>query len=1518
MVLTLTVMSLLILVTLALAGLLTIETRLADDSLQLARARLNAVMSSRLALAHLQQEAGPDQRVTATGELAGVPAAASLPSPWVPGTAASERLSQGRSRWTGVWRSDQPDQPPAWLISGKGDKNPSLDTTAYLAQSASLSGAADYPAEQWAPWQVDYPVAFSGEPMATLVGDGSAGLDPGPDRKVGTSDDIDLRVALPRVPFPGPLPGQVAGGFAYWIGDEGVKARINLPEPRNLASAAPGNLEAVDALRAPSRPGTHLLAGVRTVDVASPSALLALVLSDTKSVANVPGYTLADPDVRLPANRASFHDHTHWSAGVLADSYRGGLRRDLSLAFEMDDREFDRSEYGNGLGEASGVGHATELYTTWTNPATGSLQARRSWHPGFAGRADSSGSPRPGDLNPAFDPRPRAWVPIWDGNPDNPERRITTNGSAYKAWSPVFIREDEMGRPLKDPLTAPNFNLQDPYQMPRRLVGPLWHLVRDHYRLYKEVDWVSGAPRLDARAFFPNVDQYTRGGYRPDPAVDPFSRYDLDNAHWSNGGLGGDLPNSFGDTPDPMGVINGTKAGRYQPRAVRGAYMPVLHRLSLIMSYKRVADGADFRLRLFCAPVVVLHNPYSVSLRLRSPSNEVDPRTAGFAGRLSFSGFNDLKILIKTHENNDPLNPKMVTRGTRLDHAFGMRPGTSNVNDENFSALIPAMTLAPGETVVLSAREALSAADIAGASGNLLRLSQGFFITGGFHADLVTHALSSAGNPDHRTTPQGSKFLGPGRSPSLPNGGTIETWFNAEDMYWRHSLHLSSFRKESRAGDTIAENPLMQEILGARKASSRASHALMVNLGNFNTDGNLFFGDPGSASLPVHIGPMANIRDFSDPGKPPSVVGVIDTQMRVADSARRTSFNRAALSWSAAQANPVPAAHPNWIFTNPLAQTSGSPGHDYKDMGALPASARQISTSAGTPHLRTQFFGGDELAMNGASLSWSGLLQVDGASADGRRGFSGNSHGINGSTSTVQVEIPVAPLLSLGQLMHANLSAWSWSPYHTVGNSFPGVGAPRDKSWVHGIEANRGGHTMPDMAYLMNHALWDGFYFSGTAPRLRASRSGDYNRVRLQTTQEVLDAFAAGVQRLANPRMRLVQPAGQPSAATAFAAPGFSTPAGNNSPDGHRRLAGYLLNEGALNVNSLSIEAWLGLLSSVREAGVGAETDKSRHRFPRAISTTGQQAAGRDIRDSSYWNGFASLNEAQLRALAQGIVEEIKARSRFHIRTERDQEHPPTARRFRGFPSSLEPGTPFLGLTEFINRYLGPTRAPGAHIATSLYPIRNDAAERPLSLPANAARHFWMTGSGTLESAIGRADRALGSGGISTAPSGASAIVATVSHNWNHVTPGLASGGGGSRTGMPIGYFLRNTHTPAPDATEVDVAGPTAAANRSHTGFGAAGCLFQGDLLQALGPALASRSDTFVIRAHGDGAKPAEATFRPASAVLELVVQRMPGYVDPRNAPETRLSDSALRPVNRALGRRFKVVSAHWLAPGSI
>jgi len=98
--------------------------------------------------------------------------------------------------------------------------------------------------------------------------------------------------------------------------------------------------------------------------------------------------------------------------------------------------------------------------------------------------------------------------------------------------------------------------------------------------------------------------------------------------------------------------------------------------------------------------------------------------------------------------------------------------------------------------------------------------------------------------------------------------------------------------------------------------------------------------------------------------------------------------------------------------------------------------------------------------------------------------------------------------------------------------------------------------------------------------------------------------------------------------------------------------------------------------------------------------------------------------------------------------------------------------------------------------------------------------------------------------------------------------------------------------------------------NRTHAAMGLPGNLLQIDLLQSLGAAVATRSDTFTIRAY---AETAGFDGNPASCLVEAVVQRLPGFVNDLDAAETAFRD--LRIENRRLGRRFKVISLRWLKP---
>ena len=99
------------------------------------------------------------------------------------------------------------------------------------------------------------------------------------------------------------------------------------------------------------------------------------------------------------------------------------------------------------------------------------------------------------------------------------------------------------------------------------------------------------------------------------------------------------------------------------------------------------------------------------------------------------------------------------------------------------------------------------------------------------------------------------------------------------------------------------------------------------------------------------------------------------------------------------------------------------------------------------------------------------------------------------------------------------------------------------------------------------------------------------------------------------------------------------------------------------------------------------------------------------------------------------------------------------------------------------------------------------------------------------------------------------------------------------------------------------------------TGEGSPPILTQGDLLAALAPIATVRGDTFKIRAYGESRSANNDV--EAVAWCEAVVQRVPEFIDPKDAPETTEA-SLTSPANRKFGRRFQIVSFRWLNAGEI
>jgi hypothetical protein len=248
-------MSFIVLLVLTLSAFIQIESQAAFHHQLAVRARLNAEAALRLALAHLQQEAGPDRRATARADFTATQTQ--------PGRNWRQVINP---MWTGVWRNDAMSTPPAWLISGRHDRPAGTQSVSLQSNfnpfvpASSTNIRPNYPEGIWVPWQGDYtPPANL---LVPLVGDATA---------LGAEDAVpnilnaapatpgrpDGRVNLPKVPF-----ADGGGSYAYWVGDEGVKVRLDLADPRRNA---PTELSRRLAVRGVGRTGLEMLPGLDAV-----------------------------------------------------------------------------------------------------------------------------------------------------------------------------------------------------------------------------------------------------------------------------------------------------------------------------------------------------------------------------------------------------------------------------------------------------------------------------------------------------------------------------------------------------------------------------------------------------------------------------------------------------------------------------------------------------------------------------------------------------------------------------------------------------------------------------------------------------------------------------------------------------------------------------------------------------------------------------------------------------------------------------------------------------------------------------------------------------------------------------------------------------------------------------------------------------------------------------------------------------------------------------------------------------
>jgi hypothetical protein len=95
---------------------------------------------------------------------------------------------------------------------------------------------------------------------------------------------------------------------------------------------------------------------------------------------------------------------------------------------------------------------------------------------------------------------------------------------------------------------------------------------------------------------------------------------------------------------------------------------------------------------------------------------------------------------------------------------------------------------------------------------------------------------------------------------------------------------------------------------------------------------------------------------------------------------------------------------------------------------------------------------------------------------------------------------------------------------------------------------------------------------------------------------------------------------------------------------------------------------------------------------------------------------------------------------------------------------------------------------------------------------------------------------------------------------------------------------------------------------------GAPGTICQGDIMHLLEPRATVRGDTFVIRAAGQALDAGGKVL--ATAYAEVVVQRVPDFIDSANPAATPLKE--LNSANRRFGRRMTIAGFRWLSPDEI
>ena len=279
LVIALGLMAFVLLLLLSITALVQVETKSAEVAQERLRAEQNAYLGLQVAIGELQKHAGADQRITARSDL-------------ITDTSDSPSAALSRKYYTGVWDS-RTGTFKKWLAS-VADASGQSDPSGLVNESDVNTASAN----------------FATIALMTVPG-------------VADEDVFVDRVQV-----------NDSGAYAFWIADEGVKAKVNMLDSEAYYDALEDGDDEAQILRAPLVAAPSVGAGL----LDELSSVMAQTKSDAAFRENLRKLTGKNELQLLGVSEAALaalrHDVTSVSYGLLTNPKDGGLKEDLSLAFE--------------------------------------------------------------------------------------------------------------------------------------------------------------------------------------------------------------------------------------------------------------------------------------------------------------------------------------------------------------------------------------------------------------------------------------------------------------------------------------------------------------------------------------------------------------------------------------------------------------------------------------------------------------------------------------------------------------------------------------------------------------------------------------------------------------------------------------------------------------------------------------------------------------------------------------------------------------------------------------------------------------------------------------------------------------------------------------------------------------------------------------------------------------------------------------------------------------------------------